>query len=142
MRYIFAICLFFLSVTGVAQVDSISLKNAVAELDKALVNKDEQALVQLLHPNVSYSHSNAWVQTKNDILNDLKSGKLTYDKIDNTSVAIVAISDKWATVRTNTNATGRSTNTPTFELKLHVLQVWLKTQNGWQLLARQGTKVQ
>jgi hypothetical protein len=134
--------LFFIGVTCVAQVDSTSLKNAVAELNKALVNKDEQALVQLLHPNVSYGHSNAWVQTKNDILNDLKSGKLTYDKIDNTSVAIVAINANWATVRTNTNATGRSTAIPTFELKLHVLQVWLKTQNGWQLLARQSTKVQ
>lgn len=141
MKHIFAIGLLFFSVVGVAQVDSLSLKKAMSDLDNALVNKDEKALVQLLHPDVSYGHSNGWVQNKNDIINDLKSGKLTYDKIDNISVSIVAINRNWATVRTNTNATGRSTTIPTFELKLHVLQVWLKTEYGWQLLARQGTKL-
>lgn len=141
MKYIFTICLLFISVITFAQIDSISLKQAMSDLDKALVTKDEKALVQLLHADVSYGHSNGWVQDKTDIVNDLKSGKLSYDKIENTSVTIVAINNNWATVRTNTNATGRSTAIPTFELKLHVLQVWLKTKNGWQLLARQSTKL-
>jgi hypothetical protein len=113
----------------------------MSDLDKALVTKDEKALVQLLHADVSYGHSNGWVQNKTDIVNDLKSGKLIYDKIENTSVTIVAINNNWATVRSNTNAMGRSAAIPTFELKLHVLQVWLKTKNGWQLLARQSTKL-
>lgn len=141
MKHLFTICLLFVSTIGFAQVDSVSLKQAMSDLDKALVTKDEKALVQLLHAEVSYGHSNGWVQNKTDIINDLKSGKLIYDKIENTSVNIVAINNNWATVRTSTNATGRSTTIPTFELKLHVLQVWLKTKNGWQLLARQSTKL-
>jgi hypothetical protein len=141
MKYIFTICLFFISVISIAQVDSISLKQAMSELDNALVNKNEKALVQLLHEDVSYGHSSGWVQNKTDIINDLKSGKVAYDKLENTSVTIVAINSNWATVRTNTNAMGRSTTIPTFDLKLHVLQVWLKTKNGWQLLARQSTKL-
>jgi len=141
MKHLFTICLLFASAISFAQVDSISLKQAMSDLDKALMTKDEKALVQLLHPQVSYGHSNGWVQNKTDIINDLKSGKLIYDKIENTTVNIVAINNNWATVRTSTNATGRSTTIPTFELKLHVLQVWLKTKVGWQLLARQGTKL-
>lgn len=141
MKWFLAILFFLTSVTSLAQADSVSLKEAMANLDRALVNKDEKALVQLLNKEVSYGHSNGWVQNKNDIINDLKTGKLIYDKLDNTSVAIVAINKNWATVRTNTNATGRSTTIPSFELKLHVLQVWLKTKNGWQLLARQSTKL-
>jgi len=141
MKHLFTICLLFASAISFAQVDSISLKQAMSDLDKALMTKDEKALVQLLHPQVSYGHSNGWVQNKTDIINDLKSGKLIYDKIENTTVNIVAINNNWATVRTSTNATGRSTTIPTFELKLHVLQVWLKTKDGWQLLARQGTKL-
>lgn len=141
MKYILSIGLLFISLVSIAQVDSVALKKAMSELDQALVNKDEKTLVQLLHPNVSYGHSNGWVQTKTDIINDLKSGKLTYDKIENIGVSIVAINNNWATVRTNTNATGRSTTVPTFELKLHVLEVWLKTSYGWQLLARQSTKL-
>jgi len=141
MKHLFTIWLLLVTAISFAQVDSVSLKQAMADLDKALVTKDEKALVQLLHPQVSYGHSNGWVQNKTDVINDLRTGKLIYDKIENTSVNIVAINNNWATVRTSTNATGRSTNIPAFELKLHVLQVWLKTNMGWQLLARQSTKL-
>ena len=140
MRFVFTICLFFASVISIAQVDSISLKEAMSSLDKALINKDEKTLVQLLYAEVSYGHSNGWVQTNNDIINDLKTRKLVYNKIENTSVMIVAISNNWATVRANTNAEG-SINGTAFQLKLHVLQVWMKSMSGWQLLARQSTKL-
>ncbi len=88
----------------------------------------------------AYGHSNGWVQRKKDIINDLKNGKLVYSKIENSSVAIESIGKKWATVRTNTNAEG-SANGTAFQLKLHVLQVWIDTKKGWQLLARQSTKL-
>jgi hypothetical protein len=140
MRFILTICLFFTSGIIIAQVDSVSLKESMSNLDKALMNKDEKTLVQLLNTDVSYGHSNGWVQNKNDIVNDLKSGKLIYNKIENTSVMVVAINSNWATVRTNTNAEG-SINGTAFQLKLHVLQVWMKAKNGWQLLARQSTKL-
>jgi len=140
MKYILTICLFFTSAIAFAQVDSVSLKEAMSNLDKALMNKDQKALVQLLHQDVSYGHSNGWVQNKTDIINDLKSGKLIYDKIENISVTIVAINNKWATVRINTNAEGK-VNGNSFQFKLHVLQVWLKAKSGWQLLARQSTKL-
>jgi ketosteroid isomerase-like protein len=140
-RFILAISLFFTTAVTFAQVDSVSLKSAVADLDKAIVNKDEKALTQFLNADLSYGHSNGWVQTKTEIINDLKSGKLTYSKIENTTVSIAAINNNWATVRINTNATGSSANGPSFDLKLHVLQVWLKTKNGWQLIARQATKL-
>ena len=141
MRFILTICLFLTSAITIAQVDSVSLKEAMSSLDKALINKDEKTLVQLLHADVSYGHSNGWVQNKNDIINDLKSGKLVYNKIENTSVMIVAINNNWATVRTNTNADGIINGTA-FQLKLHVLQVWVKAKNGrWQLFARQSTKL-
>jgi hypothetical protein len=139
---ILAICLFFTTAATFAQADSVSLKLAVADLDRAIINKDEKALTQLLNADVSYGHSNGWVETKTDIINDLKSGKLNYTKIENTTLTIAAINSNWATIRTNTNAIGSSGSGPSFDLKLHVLQVWLKTKNGWQLIARQATKLQ
>src|SRR5437762_14026047 len=140
MKYILTICLSFTSAIAFAQVDSVSLKEAMSNLDKALMNKDEKALVRLLHQDMSYGHSNGWVQNKTDIINDLKSGKLAYDKIENTSSMIAAINGNWATVRTNTNAEGK-VNGNAFQFKLHILEVWLKTSAGWQLLARQSTKL-
>jgi hypothetical protein len=122
-----------------AQVDSIGLKNALQQLDKALLQKDETVLKSVLHNDVSYGHSNGWIQSKSDILNDFTSGKLTYNKIENNSSAIITISKKYATVKTNTNADG-SVNGTAFKLTLHIMQFWIKTKRGWQLIARQSAK--
>jgi hypothetical protein len=112
----------------------------MSNLDKALINKDEKTLSELLNTDVSYGHSNGWVQKKADIVNDLKSGKLVYDKLENVSEMVVAINKGWATARTNTNAEGKLNGNP-FQFKLHILEVWLKTKSGWQLIARQSTKL-
>ena len=122
-----------------AQIDSIGLKNAMQQLDKALLQKDETVLKSVLHKDVSYGHSNGWIQSKNDILNDFTSGKLVYNKIENNSSAIITVSKKYATVKTNTNAEG-TVNGTAFKLTLHIMQFWIRTKKGWQLIARQSAK--
>lgn len=140
MRWVFIIALFFTSLDLAAQVDSTGLKVAMKKLDQALLEKDAMVLASLLHKDASFGHSNAWVQSRQDVLDDGKTGKLVYSKIENSSVRIVAINKKWATVRSNTNAEGVA-NGNAFKLTLHVLQVWVKTKKGWQLMARQSTKI-
>ena len=122
------------------QIDSVGLKNAMQQLDKALLQKDETVLKSVLHKDLSYGHSNGWIQSKSDILNDFASGKLTYSKIENNSSAIIVINKDYATVKTNTNAEG-AVNGTAFNLKLHIMQFWIKTKKGWQLIARQSTKL-
>jgi len=122
-----------------AQIDSVGLKNAMQQLDKALLQKDETILNSVLHKDLSYGHSNGWIQSKSDILNDFASGKLTYSKIENNSSAIIIITKEYATVKTNTNAEG-VVNGTAFNLKLHIMQFWVKTKRGWQLIARQSAK--
>jgi Domain of unknown function (DUF4440) len=129
----------FLVNSSFAQVDSIGLKNAMQQLDKALLQKDETVLKSVLHKDLSYGHSNGWIQSKSDILNDFKSGKLTYNKIENNSLTIIVITKEYATVKTNTNAEG-VVNGTAFNLKLHIMQFWIKTKKGWQLIARQSAK--
>ena len=140
MRWVVFISLFFTNLIAVAQVDSVGLKDAMQKLDKALLQKDEVVLKSVLHKDVSYGHSNGWIQSKEDILNDFKSGKLTYNNIQNNSSAIVKISEKYATVKTNTNAEGVVNGTE-FKLTLHIMQFWVKTKKGWQLIARQSAKL-
>jgi hypothetical protein len=136
---VFGFLILFVVNSSFAQVDSVGLKDAMQKLDKALLQKDEVVLRSELHKDVSYGHSNGWIQSKDDILNDFKSGKLTYNKIENNSSAIVKISKKYATVKTNTNAEG-SVNGTAFKLTLHIMQFWIKTKKGWQLIARQSAK--
>jgi hypothetical protein len=139
VKLLFTIALFFTGLITVAQIDSLGLKEAMQKLDKALLEKNETVLKQVLHKNVSFGHSNGWIQRKDDILGDFKSGKLTYNKIENSSTAIIDISKKWATIKITTNAEG-VVNGNTFKLTLHVLQVWMNTKKGWQLYARQSAK--
>ncbi|HEY5966461.1 MAG TPA: nuclear transport factor 2 family protein [Chitinophagaceae bacterium] len=137
--YVFGFLILFIVNSSFAQVDSVGLKNAMQQLDKALLQKDETVLKSVLHKDISFGHSNGWIQTRADILNDFTSGKLTYNKFENNSSAIVAISKKYATVKTNTNAEG-IVNRTAFKLTLHIMQFWIKTKKGWQLIARQSAK--
>lgn len=139
MRILFIISLFFTSLVVTAQVDSVSLKETIKNLDKALLARDETVLNFVLHKEVSFGHSNGWIQSKSDILNDFRSGKLIYNKFENNSSAIVSIGKKYATVKTNTNAEG-AVNGTAFKLTLHIMQFWVKTKKGWQLIARQSAK--
>ena len=140
MKVLLTIGLLFISLFVFGQPDSIRLKETMQKLDKALLQKDEVVLKTVLNQDLNFGHSNGWIQTKSDVLNDFKTGKLVYNKIENNSSAILSINKKWATVKSNTNAEG-TVNGTAFKLTLHVMQVWMKTKQGWQLVARQSTKI-
>ena len=137
MKGLAVIFLLFVSFCGFAQTSY--LKDAAAKLDKALLEKDTATIKQLLHKDASFGHSNGWVETKGDVIRDLVSGKLAYHKIENKDVNWKANKD-WASMRSTTEVKFMVNGTEG-ELKLHVLQVWWKTNKGWQLLARQSTKI-
>ncbi len=133
------VTILFLFVYSLSLAQTSFLKEAMAKLDKALIAKDTITLKQLLHKDLSYGHSNAWVETKEDVIKDLLSGKLAYIKIDSKDFTWSA-SKNWATVRT-TSKINYSLDGKEGVLQLHVMQCWLKTNKGWQLIARQSTKL-
>lgn len=81
MKILIPILFLLITVGGFTQ--TAFLINAVAKLDKALVEKDTIVLKQILHNELSYGHSNAWVESKRDLLKKLYNGKITYSKIEN-----------------------------------------------------------
>ena len=138
-KFLLSLLVLFIINNSFAQIDSAGLKNVMQQLDNALLQKDENVLRSVLHKDLSFGHSNGWIQSKSDIMNDFKNGKLVYNKFENNSSAIVSISKKYATVKTNSNAEGKVNGTA-FKLTLHVMQFWIKTKKGWQLIARQSAK--
>ena len=133
------IAIIVLLISSVSFGQTSFLKDAVSKLDKALIEKDTATLKQLLHKNLTYGHSNGWVETKDDVVKDLTSGKLVYYTIKSDSITWKADAN-WASMRSKTKVEVSVNNNRT-ELNLHVLQVWLKTNKGWQLIARQSTKL-
>ena len=140
MRFLFTILLFFISWISVAQADSVRLKQLASQLDRALVGRDSLVLARLLHKDVSFGHSNGWVQGKKDVWNDFASGRLVYKKIDSKHTLVPSIDRKWATITTSTDVEG-TVGGKDFKLTLHVLQVWLRKGKSWQLFARQSSKI-
>lgn len=134
------IILLILSLPLISVAQTSFLKEAAAKFDRALITKDTVLLKQLLHNDATYGHSNGWVETKREVIKNLISGKLSYQKLTSKD-------DNW--IVSNNVATQRNAADINYildgksgELHLHVLKVWLKTNKGWQLLSRQSTKIE
>ncbi len=139
MKKIIISILLFVSIKCFSQKDTAAVLNAVMQLEKALIDKDTAHLSPLLHKDVAYGHSSGWVQTKKDVLKDMMSGFLVYNRIDNNSVLIDVGKEK-AIVKERITVNGVRDGKP-FELSLFVMEVWLQNKKGWQLYARQSAKL-
>ncbi|MCD6065129.1 MAG: hypothetical protein K0R82_3040, partial [Flavipsychrobacter sp.] len=90
--------------------------------------------------DLKYGHSNGWIESKQDVINDLRDGVLDYRRIDSYEPSYI-FNGNIACVRTNPDIIV-AMNGQVLDLKLHVLQVWIKTKDkGWQLISRQSTKI-
>lgn len=109
-------------------------------LDKALIQKDTLTLNNLLHTNLSIGHSNGWLEKKSDLLQTLKTEKVIYLVIDPVGAARIQHQTKdLITSRRDIDVNGLFEGT-VFNMKLNVLEVWIKERGKWQLLARQSVK--
>jgi hypothetical protein len=139
MRYGLTLLLLSFSLCVFAQADSVSLKKAVADFNKALIAKDSLMLKKLVHDNITYGHSNGWIQSKHDLIDDLYNGKLVYNVIDQYFDGIV-MEGNTAAVREVANINIEKEGKP-LQFKLKVLQVWVYKKKSWQLLSRQSVKI-
>lgn len=140
MKYVIVILLLLVGVSAFAQkADSKSLAKAVADFDKALINKDSVALNHLLNNDLQYGHSNGWIETKRDVIADLFNGKLIYKTIVPQSPEI-KMEGKTAAVRTTSDIDVLLDGKP-MAFKLKVLQVWVWKNKHWELFARQSVKI-
>ncbi len=112
------------------------LKEAIAAFDKALAEPDSVALKKLLSDNVSYGHSNGWVETKREVIDDLYNGKLVYKTIIVTAPA-VTIQGNVASARSMADIDA-VLDGKEMSFKLKVLQVWTWENGHWTLFARQS----
>jgi ketosteroid isomerase-like protein len=132
-------CALFLSA---AENGSKTEKEVLAAMDswkQATMKKDRAALEKLLHEDLTYSHSNGHNESKADVIKSVTTGKATVEAIDfsDTTVRIygsTALVKGKVDIRNNTD--GKST-----VANLNILHVWLKGSKGWQLVARQATRL-
>ncbi len=119
--------------------DTTELKKATVLLNEALLKKDSSVLMQLLDINIGYGHSNGWIQSKSDVLQDFASGKISYTKLE-VSDEKFQIQQQAVAIRNITTVEGVVSGN-SFKMSLQVLQVWKRIKGKWVLIARQSVKL-
>jgi hypothetical protein len=117
------------------------LRNAAERFDRALERRDTAALNKLLSPKLRYGHSNAWIESKEELKANLFNGKLKYTGILPTgSEPNIIIEDATGLVRSEVMVNVVMDGKP-MNFHLSVLQVWIYQNGEWRLIGRQSTKV-
>lgn len=136
MRSVFLVILLFFCAAGYSQKDDL-LVNQSIDFHKKLIVKDK-ALSDYLDQDLTYGHSNGWIETKQAMLDNLISGRIKYFNIREDSLTS-SIDQELGWVRfvadMNVELDGKQSN-----LKLKVLEIWRKKNGVWKLYARQAVK--
>jgi hypothetical protein len=112
--------------------------NALDNLKEALLKKDRAMLEKIFHPDLTYGHSSATVETKAQAIAHIVDG-LGWETIELADTT-VRLQGNVAIVNGKADLHQRNKDKPTTVAKLLVLTVWVKNPVGWQLIARQAVR--
>lgn len=112
---------------------------AMQSWKQGMLKRDAATLDKIFHADLTYSHSNGRTETKAEAIEAASKGAAVAESIEileqnvrtygNTALVKAKIDIK------------NVTNGQATLLHLSVLHVWLKTPKGWQLVARQSTRL-
>jgi ketosteroid isomerase-like protein len=133
------IALALLSLTLPAFAAGSADKDVLAAIDawkQAALKGDAAALGKLYHDDLAYTHSNAMTQTKAVAIAAETAPTGVYKGIEMRDVS-VRVYGNTAIVEYKLDLTHFAGDTA----HLHEIMVWLKSPQGWQMLARHATKL-
>lgn len=116
-----------------------TLLSQVSKLDSMMQNNDSKVL-DLFSDDVSFGHSNGWIQNKEDFKKDFESGKVKYQSVKQTDLKEFRIKNKFANIRRIIAVKGLYKN-EIFEMKLSVLEFWILKNGKWKLRGRQSVSL-
>ncbi|NOS56666.1 MAG: nuclear transport factor 2 family protein [Cyclobacteriaceae bacterium] len=104
-----------------------------------LVNKNIDSLKIVLDDRAQYVHSNGWIQTKQEVLDDVVSGKLNYQEVIVTE-ATVRLYPNMALLIGKGKFSG-VVNKNLFTMDLLYTEVYVKKGMKWLLASRHANKM-
>lgn len=105
-----------------------------------LIAGNADSLNVLLAKEVNYVHSNGWIQNRQEVLDDMKNGKLQYKAVE-VEESSVSILENTAIVTGRGTFSGVMSGTA-FSVKLIYTEVYVKTGGRWKLVGRHACKIQ
>jgi ketosteroid isomerase-like protein len=131
--------LFAAAVTLGAASNNPAEKDVMAAMEsfrQAMIHNDGAALQKLLGDELSYVHSAGQYESKADVLKAVTSGKNVITKLEFSDTSVRFVGDV-ALVRGRVDLWHSDTNI----VPMNILHVWAKRPQGWQLVARQATRL-
>ena len=117
----------------------MQLFSQTQKLDSLMQNNDIKIL-ELLEKDISFGHSNGWVQNFNDFKKDFISKKVHYSKIEQLEILDVKKFKKTFRIRRKIRVSGWYKNNA-FGMNLSLLEIWIKNKSDWKLLSRQSIEI-
>ncbi len=127
------LCSFSAARAGDAKTEVLA---AMESLRQATLHKDGAALDKLLAADVTYTHSEGKEQTKAEVIQSTVASKTIIQKLEFVD-GPVRVFGNVAIVKANVNLW----YSPDDVVHMNILHVWAKTPRGWQLVARQATRL-
>jgi len=120
------------------------VENSISDLEMkrftAMTQKDTVFLKKVLSDGLVYTHSNGLVESKNDFLNSIKTGKIVYKSMESEEMK-VRILDKTAIIINGIVKVTGLLNEKEFTLRLRYTDVYHKNKKDWQLETWQSLKL-
>lgn len=104
-----------------------------------LIRRQADSLGRILDDKVQYIHSNGWIQTKREVLDDMASGKLVYVHVQ-VKEAQVRVYGKTA-ILTGLGTFEGVNNGTGFKMDLRYTEVYVLTSDGWKLASRHSNRM-
>ncbi|KPH11804.1 nuclear transport factor 2 family protein [Chryseobacterium sp. ERMR1:04] len=115
------------------------LFESISLLDQYMQNNDDK-IVNILCSDVSFGHSNGWVQTIDDFIKDFSSKKVIYKEIKQLEISDLKRHKNFVSIRRKIYVSGLYKDQK-FEMKLALLEIWMKKNAVWKLWSRQSVEI-
>jgi hypothetical protein len=137
MKKLFVLLLLSATVaTGFAQKDAVT--TTLKQFHQAMTGKDFNT-ESYLHKDLSYGHSNGWVQSKDEFLKDTRTGYLVYHSFVEDSLSVVADNNiAYARFKADIETTKDGVKSMNH---LKVVEVWVKDKKTWKIFVRQAIRL-
>lgn len=141
MRF-FPIFFLFCCVFGYSQNYSKQEKQLLSQIRKldSLMQNNDSKILELFEKDVSFGHSNGWIQNLDDFKQDFSSKKVVYKEIKQTEVSEIKKFKNTFSIRRKIKVSGLYKNQG-FEMNLALLEIWIKNKSVWKLWSRQSVEI-
>jgi hypothetical protein len=106
-----------------------------------MVAKNYDSLDIVTDESLKFIHSNGWIQSKVEMIQDMKSEKLNYTSIVVEESSVTVHNNKSAVVTGKGTFKGLMPDKSEFSVHLLYTEVYVKSKKQWKLVSRHACKV-